>query len=138
MRKNVLGVICLIIISFMLISGCGPSPEYSKRAKGFEVSKNGTLQLIDEVKEGETLPKSYYTFYFDKKDKAIEYVYYDGAVEKRSSKISYNKDGKISEMSNFEKGKYNGVSKFVYDDQGNIEKEMVYDSSLNFLFSKKH
>ena len=137
MRKNIMREICLIIISFILLSGCGPSPEYSKRARGFKIVKNGTLELVEEIKEGQKLPKSYYTFYFDKRDRPIEYVFYDGAIEKRSSKISYNKDGKISEMSNYEKGKYNGVSKFVYDEQGNIEKEMVYDASLNFLFSKK-
>jgi antitoxin component YwqK of YwqJK toxin-antitoxin module len=121
-----------------MFCGCGPSPEYSKRAKSFKILKKGTLELVDEIKEGQKLPKSYYTFYFDKNDRAIERVYYDAGVEKRSAKIVYNKNGKISELSTFEKGKYNGVSKFVYDSEGNIEKEMIYDASLNFLFAKKH
>jgi antitoxin component YwqK of YwqJK toxin-antitoxin module len=128
----------LVIVLFILFCGCGPSPEYSKHAKSYKILKNGSLEVIDELKDGQRLPQTYYVISFDKKDRAIKREYFSGGTKKRSADILYDKDGKITEIRLYEKDKYNGVSKFVYDDTGNIEKEMVYDESLNFLFSKKY
>ncbi|MFC1855320.1 hypothetical protein ACFL2A_02105 [Thermodesulfobacteriota bacterium] len=126
----------LAIIISLLMFGCSSSSDDFKFYQNIKVAKDGSVSVSGELTDHDNLPVTYHKVYFNKKGKVTKEYYQESGKTKRSSSYEYE-NGKIMTVKHFDGGKYNGISEYVYGMDGLIEKEMMYDREMNFLFAKK-
>ena len=129
-------LICVAVFILSMI-GCGSSSDNYKYYERIVIEKDGSVSLSGEIVDQNAMPTKYHKVYFKKDGRVDKEHFMTSGDVKRSSAYLYDDNGKVIEVRHFENKKYNGVSRYVYGTDGNIEKEMVFDKELNFQFSKK-